>query len=513
MGELGEQPLRAHVLTGRFFGSKDAAAAEAVAAFLVEESPAATLQAWFGAALARTLAHDGSAAGRRDAMARLEEAVDRDIALIDAMISRQVDALLHRDRLRRLEGSWRGLHWLVDTVPYGAKVKVKLLTVRWIELCRDFDRAAEFDQTQLFRKVYEEEFGHAGGEPYGMLIADYEVRHGPGPGWPTDDITGLGSLATVAAAAFAPTAIAAHPSLLGLDDYSDAGASSDFTEPLRSPERARWRNLQGRVDTRFLSVLLPRTLARRSWDFAGTRPDGFRYREMAPGAPSRVWMNPAYALGVTAVRAFALNGWPAEIRGAMVSEDARGGVVSGLPVDRYYADPAGEALRPPVELALTDDQERQCVEAGLVPLIGLEGLPEASFAAMPSLHRPPRMDRDVANANQRLSAQFNAVMCVSRFAHCVKVMGRDMIGSQQNSADIQRRLSDWLMKYTSGSAPSQGESGARYPLRGSEVLVQEKPGQPGVYGCTINLQPHYQLDEVGASFRLVTDLEAARAAA
>jgi type VI secretion system protein ImpD/type VI secretion system protein ImpC len=267
------------------------------------------------------------------------------------------------------------------------------------------------------------------------------------------------------------------------------------------------------VDTRFLAVLLPRILGREAWDFQGARPDGFRYREMAPGAQTRVWMNPAYALGVSAIRAFALNGWPAEIRGAMVAPEPRGGVVDGLPAERYSVDPPGPPPRPPTEVALTDDQDRQCVEAGLVPLVGLEGLPEAAFAAMPSLHRPPRMDRDEANANQRLSSQFNAMLCVSRFAHCVKVMGRDMVGSQQGATDIQHRLSEWLMKYTNSAAPAGGDTGARYPLRGSNVEVQEKPGQPGVYGCTIHLQPHYQLDEVGASFRLVTDLEAARAVA
>ena len=321
------------------------------------------------------------------------------------------------------------------------------------------------------------------------------------------------SLASVAAAAFTPTAIAAHPAVFGLDDFSDTGAAAEITETLRSPDRGRWRNLQARVDTRFLGVLLPRVAARNAWGFVGDRPDGFRYREMVPGAPSRVWSSPAYALGVTALRAFALNGWPAEIRGALVGEEPRAGVVTGLPGERFYADPPGLLPRPPMELALTDDQERECVEAGLIPLIGLEGLPEASFAAMPSLHRPPRMDREEANANQRLSAQFNAMLCVSRFAHCVKVMGRDMVGARQDASDIRRRLSDWLMQFTNSSAPAQGDAGARYPLRGADVEVTEKPGQPGVYGCIIHLQPHYQLDEVGASFRLVTDLEAARALA
>ena len=509
----GIAPLRAHVLAGRFFGTTAAAAAEAVAAFIVEASPAQALRRWFGAMLDDIIACDGGPPACALALARLEEAVDRDIAALDLLLSRQLDAVLHHERLRRLEGSWRGLWWLADLVPYGTKAKIKTLSVRWPELCRDFDRSPEFDQSQLFKKVYEEEYGHPGGEPYGMLVADFEIRHGPGPGWPTDDITALGSLSAVAAGAFAPLAIAAQPSLLGLDNFGDASAAADLAEPLRGTERARWRNLQSRADTRFLAVLLPRLLGRVPWDYQGGRPDRFRYRELAPGTTSRVWVNPAYALAMTAIRAYAINGWPAEIRGSLVNEDPRGGVVSGLPSERLSADPPGPPPRPPIELALTDDQERQAVEAGLIPLIGLEFINEASFAAMPSLHRPPRMDRDAANANQRLSAQFNALLCVSRFAHCIKLMGRDMVGSFQTSTDIQRRLSSWLMQFTNSSAPAADEVGTRYPLRGCAVEVTEKPGQPGVYGCTIHLQPHYQLDEVGASFRLVTDLEAARAIA
>jgi type VI secretion system protein ImpD/type VI secretion system protein ImpC len=190
-------------------------------------------------------------------------------------------------------------------------------------------------------------------------------------------------------------------------------------------------------------------------------------------------------------------------------------VIEGLPAERLSGDPRDASLRPPVEVALTDDQERQAVEAGFVPFIGLELLPEGSFAATPSIHRPPRMTGETAaaaNANQRLSAQFNAMLCVSRFAHCVKLMGRDMVGSFKTADDIQRRLQRWLQGFTNISAAG-GDTGARYPLRDALVEVAEKPGQPGVYGCTIMLQPHYQLDEVGAAFRLVTDLQAARQAA
>lgn len=508
--------LRALVLSGRFLGQgAGAGGAEGVAAFISDTSAAACLEAWFGARLAEILRHDGSSSGRAGAMARLEEAVDRDIAALDRLIGAQLDRILHHERLRRLEGSWRALSWLVDRVPFGARIKIRVLTARWAELCRDFERALEFDQSALFKLVYEGEFGTPGGEPFGMLLADYEVRHAPGPGSPTDDVAGLDGLSGVAAAAFAPAAVAAHPALLGFDTWAGLNAAADLTDVLKSADRTRWRSLQGREDSRFLAVLLPRALARAPWADDATRADGFRYREYAPDSDSRVWMNAGYALAAAAIRAFARASWPADVRGAAVNRDPSGGVIENLPAERLAGDPRDAALRPPVEVALTDEQERQAVEAGFIPFIGLELLPEASFAATPSIHRPPRMSGEAAvaaNANQRLSAQFNAMLCVSRFAHCVKLMGRDMVGSFKTADDIQRRLQKWLQGFTNISG-SAGDQGARYPLRDARVEVAEKPGQPGVYGCTILLQPHYQLDEVGAAFRLVTDLQAARQAA
>ncbi|MFT8246342.1 type VI secretion system contractile sheath large subunit [Roseomonas sp. BN140053] len=502
--------LREAVLAGRFLGTSYAGTARSLAEFAAGGSEA-PLRDWFGeAALRAVLAHDGTARGRRAACERLREAADRDIAALDARIHAQLDRVMSHPRVQRLEGSWRGLFWLAGRVPYGAKVKLRLLVARWPELCRDFERAAEFDQSNLFRAVYEEEFGHPGGEPYGLLLADYELRHAPGPGSPTDDVAGLDGLAGIAAASFAPVAVAAHPALLGLDVFSDVAPSLDLTDPLRGPERQRWRGLQGREDSRFLGVLLPRVLARAPWADEAVRPDRFRPRgALGP----RVWTSPVYALGATVLRAFARFGWPADIRGAAIAAQAEGGVVDELPAERLSGDPPGAPPRPPIEVSLTDLQERQAVEAGLMPILGLEGLPEVTFAATPSLHRPPRMTGEVANANQRLSAQFNAVLCVSRFAHCIKVMGRDMVGAFKTAEEIEMKLQRWLMNFANSSGGGIGESAAKYPLRGARVEVRERPGKPGVFGCTVHLQPHYQLDEVGAAFRLVTDLQAAKAAA
>lgn len=496
--------LRDAVLSGKFFGG--GAPAADVADFLGATDTRTILRGWMGEDLLRQIA-----AGR-DRRAVLEEALDRDIAAIDAAVCRQLDAVLHHPRMVRMEGAWRGLHWLVDGFVQDRLVKVRLLAVRWPELARDLERAVEFDQSALFKKIYEEEFGSAGGEPYGMLIGDYEIRPGPGPGHPVDDVSALDHLAAVAAAAFCPIVLAASPALVGLDSFNEAMTSFSLSDAIRGPERARWRSLAAREDTRFLALVLPRTLGRPRWDDDGTRPDLFRYREYAPGAQDRVWTTPVYAFASVAARAFARYRWPAEIRGAEPGWDAVGGVVDSLVHERFRADPPGPPARPPLELTLTDEQERQAAEAELIALCGLDGLPEGSFGAVPSLHRPPRMTTQVADANQRISSQLNSVLCVSRFAHIVKLMGRDMVGSFMAPTDVELRLQQWLNKHVSGLAGG-GEAASRYPLRDARVEVREKPGRPGSYGCTVYLQPHYQLDEIGASFRLVTDLSAARAAA
>lgn len=495
--------MREAVLSGRVL---DAAAN--LAAFVAEHEPGAILRAWLGEARLRDLAA-GPSPGQL-----LEEALDRDIAALDALISRQLDAVLHAPRLRRMEGSWRGLYWLVDGFVQDRLVKVRLLTLRWAELARDLERAAEFDQSALFRLVYEEEFGTPGGEPYGMLAADFEIRPGPAAGHPVDDVAVLHQLAAIGAAAFCPVVLPASPALLGLNQFHEVGAALALSDILRGPERARWRNLASREDTRFLALVLPRTLGRASWDDTGNRADRFRYREKAGSADHRVWTAAVYALASVAARAFTRYRWPGEIRGADPGWEPTGGVVETLPHQRFRADPPGLPPRPPLELSLTDDQEREAADGGLIALCGLEALPEASFGAVPSLHKPPRAvglgESQAAEANQRLSAQLNSVLCVSRFAHVLKLMGRDMVGSFMAAGDVETRLQQWLNRHVSGLAGG-GDTASRYPLRDARVEVRDRPGRPGTYGCTIHLQPHYQLDEVGAAFRLVTDLSAPRA--
>lgn len=493
-------PLREAVLGGGFFGARHAQAAERLAAFLHADD-AQALRDWFGPATAPLLAADGAA--RRGAL-------DRDIAAIDALIGGQLDAILHHARLRRLEGSWRGLLWLVEGAEPAARIKVKVLALSWAELCRDLERAAEFDQSQTFRKIYEEEFGSPGGEPYGLLVVDHEVRHRPEAGAPTDDVSALAALAGVAAAAFAPTVLAASPALLGADDFADLAMGADLAAPFRGPDHARWRGVAAREDMRFVALALPRVLARPPWPDDPARGERFRYAEHAPDAASRVWMTAGYAFARAVLRAFASHAWPADVRGTD-TDRLGGGLVTTMPVEPFTTDPDHVWTRPPLDLVLTDRQERALVEAGLMPLTALPFDAAAAFGAVRSVQATGAYagpNAAAATANARISAQVNAMLCVSRFAHYLKVMGRDMVGAFRTADEVERQLQRWLTAYVDASPGGTPETRARFPLAAARVMVHERPGRPGVFGCAMLLQPHFQLDDVSATFRLVTDISA-----
>jgi type VI secretion system protein ImpD/type VI secretion system protein ImpC len=490
--------IRDAVLAGRFVGARDQALQDRLAEFLAAE-PAQAAELWFGA----------SAASRLRAQADgLRCAFDRDIAAIDTAVSEQVDAILHDKRLQKLEGSWRGLAWLVDGADQGTRLKIKLLNIGWAEICRDLERAIEFDQSHLFRKIYEEEFGTPGGEPYGLLIVDHEVRHRPGPGSRTDDVTALASLSSVAAAAFAPVILGASPALLEVDSFTDLAVVTEVTAALRNADHARWRSLAARADMRFVGLALPRLLARLPWQDDGTRADSVRYAEHVPTPEERVWMNAAYAFASVVARAFANYAWPADVRG-VETDRVGGGLVEAMPVEPFHTDPDHVWTRPAVEIVWNDHQERELLEAGLMPLSSIVFSEELVFGAVRSVQAAQRYqgaNAAAAEANARLSSQINSILCASRFAHHLKMKGRQMVGSYKTADEIERALQDWLTQYVNANTSSAGETRARYPLVNGRVTVNEVPGKPGSFGCIVHLQPHYQLDDVAATFQLVTDL-------
>ncbi len=496
---VAEPPVaREAMLSGRFAGSRDTALADTLGEFLSAPSGKA-LDLWFGAQRGARLRIDPQA---------LRDAVDRDIAAIDAMLSAQVDAILHHRRLRKLEGTWRGVAWLVDGLELSNRLKIKILNVGWPEICRDLERAIEFDQSLLFRKVYEEEFGTPGGEPYGLLVVDHEVRHRPSAESRTDDVNALASLSGVAAAAFSPVIVSASPALLEVDSFTDLATSTDLAAPLRNREHDRWRSLASRADMRFLGVTLPHVLARAPWQDDGTRSDGFRYCEYAPTNEDRVWMTAGFAFASVVARAFGRFAWPADVRG-VETDRVGGGLVTGVALEPFTTDPDHVWVRSPVEIVLSDRQERSLLEAGLMPLSSIAYCEELVFGAVRSLQLPQRYqgpNASVAEANARLSTQINSILCASRFAHHLKMMGRHMVGSFKTASEIEHFLQAWLTQYVNGNLAATGDSRARFPLVAGRVNVNELPGRPGSFGCVIHLQPHYQLDDVSAAFQLVTDL-------
>jgi type VI secretion system ImpC/EvpB family protein len=493
-------PLRDDVLRGAYFAEAHAETVTLLAELIAGRSE--TLLSWFGSEAAPALARDP---------ARLTALLTRDIAALDAMISCQLDAILHHPRLRRLEGSWRGLAWLTSRLNITGRVKLRILNVSWAEICRDLERAAEFDQSQTFRSIYEDEFGIAGGEPYGLLVVDHEVRHRPGPNAITDDISALTSLAGVAAAAFTPLVIGAAPALLGVDEFGELSGVTDPASAMNAAEYQRWRRLSTLDDARFLAVTLPRTLARLPWEEVLDRHRGFRYRETISVPSDRVFSNAGYLLAACVTRAFETYSWPADMRGYDVDR-LGGGIVEDLPEPLFTTDPADGLFRPALELMLTDRQERALVAAGLLPISAVPFGGQALIGAARSLQMPALrfsgQNASAAEANARLSAQFNSMVCVSRFAHYVKVIGRDMVGSFKTVTEVQRFLQGWLMKFANANTDAGPEAMARYPLRSAAVTVSEVAGKPGVYGCVIQLKPHFQLDDVSASFRLMTELSA-----
>jgi type VI secretion system ImpC/EvpB family protein len=498
VGDLSDG-LREQVLSGAFFGPHSALAGR-VASFKFLR-PADALTDWFGPLEAQRLAADPEAC---------RGTLDRDIAALDVLIGTQLDAILHHQRLRRFEGSWRGLAWLIAGLDPAGRVKVKVLNIAWPALCRDLERAVEFDQSQVFRKVYDEEFGMPGGEPYGLLIIDHEIRHRPFPGAPTDDVSALTRLAGIAAAAFVPTVLSASPALLQVEEFADLAMVVDVADPFRGHEFARWRSLSSREDMRFIGITLPRVLARPPWEDDPARADGFRYTEYTPEISSRVWMSAGYAFAAVVARAFVNHAWPADVRGSE-TDFVGAGLVTDLPIEPFRTDPDHVWIRPPLDLVLSDRFEASLVEAGLMPLSALPYSEEAVFSAVRSLQVPGSFigrTAAAANANARLSAQLNSMLCVSRFAHYIKIMGRELVGAFTTADEIEARLQKWLIGYVNANLESGPESRARFPLVAGRVSVREVPGRPGVFGCTMHLQPHFQLDDVAATFRLVTDIAA-----
>ncbi len=443
----------------------------------------------------------------RDALDARAEAM---IAAIDLAVSRQVDAVIHAPAFQALEASWRALHLLVTVVAGTRQVRLRMLDLAWGEVCRDLEQAVEFDQSNLFKLIYNDEIGTPGGQPYGLIVASYKVAHQPGASRPNDDITALQGLAGIAAAAFCPIVVNAAPSLLGVRSFGELGGL-DLAEACDGQAFIRWRSLRQHEDSRFLGVALPDVLLRNAYQpDSRNRIDGFRYAEdIGPLGDGLLWGGAATVFAIAVIRRFDQSGWFADLRGAP-QDRVGGGLVTELPPYLFSTDCHGIAAQPPLALRLSGVQEQQLAELGLLPVTAAPYSTALLFNTNASLHAPPRFDRVEAGWNARISAMLQYVLCVSRFAHYVMVMIRDRVGSHSGAGDVQRQLSAWLSAYCLGSDGATDEMRARFPLRDASVEVRDVAGRPGALACTVRLQPHFQLDSIATSFRLVTDVTSER---
>jgi type VI secretion system protein ImpD len=431
---------------------------------------------------------------------------DQLITLIDEVLNRQVNAIMHHRDFQAMEARWRGLAMLVRESSRGADVKIKLLTLSWNELSRSMDRASDFDQSHLFELVYSQEFGTAGGEPYGLLIGDYYFSPDkPDGGDPVSTLTQLGM---VAAAAFCPFVAGAAPGAAGLQSFDELARVQDFSWLSNDPTRIRWNGLRALEDSRFLGLVAPRILMRSPLlPCHRHRDDGFPFQEVVDqDGNSLLWGNGAFAFAAVVVRNFIQSGWFADIRG--VTQDAvDGGMVSQsqLPAYDFGTESNGLSAQAPVEIRLTVAQEQQLCDLGLVPIATTYLSASAIFNSNQSLHAPAHYVSEHARQNARIAAMLQYVLCASRFSHYLKVIMRDEIGQLSDAVSIERRLEDWLTTYTLGNDDADLSLRTRFPLRSAGITVAEIPGKPGTFSCTVRLQPHFQLDDVSTSFHLIAE--------
>jgi type VI secretion system protein ImpD len=467
--------------------------------FLDEEDTGSLLCRWYGAdALA--------AMGPLDKRA-LRVHLDRDIAALDSLLSEQLDTILHHREFKQIEAPWRGVSFLLDQVEEDDKVVIRLLSTTWKELGRDFDRSSEFDQSALFAKVYSEEYGMPGGLPYGLLLCDHFVRHRHGGADSADDIGTLSRLAEVAAASFSPCVVGAAPELFGVSTFADLSHVQHIDAGFRLEEYQRWRRLQEKEESRFLGVALPRILLRGLHDGDGEDHGGFVYRERALGIEDWLWGNAVYGFGAVVIRAFRESGWFADIRGARDGVFGAGRV-DGLPAP-FFSTGEAVAYRRPLEVELTDRKQKVLEELGFVALSPCGYTKSVAFLGAQSLNVPPVADT-AERRNARLSSMLQYVLCVSRFAHYVKVIARDRVGAFTTVAQLERLLGDWLRGYMIGNPDASTELKTRYPLSGGSVEVTELPGKPGSMACIMHIQPHFQFDRVVTGIQLRTEIQPPR---
>lgn len=423
--------------------------------------------------------------------------INQRIQQLDDFIGSQLNAVMHDPAFQKLEGSWRGLHYLVSNSETGPHLKLRLLNITKKELLNDLEKAVEFDQSQLFKKVYEEEYGTYGGHPYSCLIGDYEFNRSP------MDMELLSKISQVAAAAHAPFIASAAPALFDLDRWEDLGKPRELSKTFESLEAVKWNSFRDSEDSRYVALVLPRVLMRMPYGAATLPAEGMTFEEDVSGADTSkfCWANAAYVMGQRINNAFALYKWTAAIRGV-----EGGGLVEGLPTYTFKTTDGDIALKCPTETAITDRREKELSNLGFLGLCHCKGTDYAAFFGGQTTQRPKVYNLDDATANASLSTRLPYILATSRFAHYIKVIMRDKIGSFLTKDNVAQYLNTWIADYVLLNDDAPQAVKARYPLREARIDVYDVPGQPGSYRSVVYLRPHFQMEELTVSLRLVATL-------
>ncbi len=430
--------------------------------------------------------------------------INNAIAAIDKVMSKQLSAIMQNEKMQKLEGSWRGLNHLVMNSETSSQLKIRMLNLNKKELTKDLEKAVEFDQSQTFKKIYESEFGTAGGEPYAALIGDYEFSGHP------DDLDLLSNMSNIAAAGFCPFISAAAPEMFGFDSFTELSKPRDLEKIFDSAEYIKWRSFRDSEDSRFVTLTMPRVLARLPYGSATKPIEAFNFEEANMDSDGRqlesdhddyCWMNAAYSMGTTLTKSFSENGWCTSIRGA-----EGGGKVEGLPSHTFVSDDGDVDQKCPTEIGITDRREAELSKLGFLPLCHYKNTDYAVFFGAQTTQKPKKFDDPDATSNAEISARLPYIMATSRIAHFLKVMARDKIGSFMEASDAEEWLNRWIANYVNGSPGASAEMKAKFPLAEASVEVKEVPGQPGVYSAIAWMRPWLQMEELSASLRLVANI-------
>ena len=422
------------------------------------------------------------------------------IAEIDKKLSEQVNAILHHNDFQKLESAWRGLHYLVNNTETDEQLKIKVMNISKADLGRTLKRykGTAWDQSPIFKKIYEEEFGTFGGNPFGCLVGDYYFDQSP------PDVELLGEMSKVSAASLCPFLAAASPTVMQMSSWQELANPRDLTKIFGTPEYAGWRSLRESEDARYLGLCMPRFLSRLPYGAKTSPVDEFNFEEETAGGDHSkyTWTNAAYAMAVNINRSFKMYGWCSRIRGI-----ESGGAVEGLPTHTFPTDDGGVDMKCPTEIAISDRREAELAKNGFMPLVHKKNSDFAAFIGAQSLQKPFEYDDPDATANANLSARMQYMFAVCRFGQYLKCIGRDKVGSFKERTDMEKWLNNWIMNYVDGDPANSSETvKAQKPLAAAEVVVEEVPGNPGYYNSKFFLRPHYQLEGLTVSLRLVSKL-------